>query len=310
MEGASAVRDAVPLDGIPFEGEPPRAVDAEVVEDATLRSIPILGPPTPGFSAFLDGRQETRLVAWLGPGIPLVMGTVSAGIQRRESRRLHSWGSTRVERRIYAPLAVTDRHRLAEACRPLPVVDTLSADDDPASGLHPALLQERARQAVARDRERCEQEVAEAWCDVRKEPLFIDGGIAGSEALSKSAAAVGVVKTHRTIYGGSNGMLAALALPQGHRTPVVRIAPRGRAPVLSWYLRLRDPAGRDAFWGLVRIEVADGSVPAERAELVSRWALAERAPLAAPDSRWDRMAYGVRAVEQTLGAVSQPVGRP
>jgi hypothetical protein len=162
---------------------------------------------------------------------------------------------------------------------------------------------------VARDRERCEQRVAEAWCAAREEPLFIDGGIAGSESLSRSAAAIGVVKSHRTIYGGALGMAVALSLAEGERTSVMRIAPRGRTPVHSWYLRLRDPAGRDAFWGLVRVEVADSGHPAGRAELVSRWMLAEGNPLAAPDPRWDRMAYGIRAVEQALGAVSQPAWR-
>ena len=306
VDGVRAVRDAAPLDGIPFEGEPPRAVDAEVVEDATLRSIPVRGGPVPGFAAFLDGRQESRLVAWVGPVVPLVIGTVSAGIQRRDDRRLRSWGRTLVERRIYAPLALLDADGLRRSCHPLTVSDTLTGDDDPSSGLHPQLLQERARQAVARDRERCEQRVAAEWCAAERAPLFIDGGIAGSESLSRNPAAIGVVKSHRTIYGGTEGMSLALSLAEAERTSVMRIAPRGRTPVHSWYLRTRDPAGRDAFWGLVRVEVAEGRDVSERAELVSRWILAEGAPLAAPDPRWDRMTYGVRAVEQALGAVATP----
>ena len=309
MDEARPVRDAAPLDGIPFEGEPPRAVDAEVVENATVRSIPVRGAPVCGFAAFLDGRQESRLIAWVGPGVPLVVGTVSAGIQRRDGRRLRSWGRTLVERRIYGPLALVDAGRLRAACHPIPVADTLTGDDVAAQGLHPILLQERARQAVARHREVCEQRVAAQWCETQDAPLFIDGGIAASEALARSPVAIGVVKSHRTIYGGAEGMEAALSLGPAERTPVVRIAPRGRTPVFSWYLRLRDPAGRDAFWGLVRIEVAQDPAPGGRAELVSRWVLAEGAPIAAPDARWDRMAYGVRAVEQALGAVAQPAWR-
>jgi hypothetical protein len=127
--------------------------------------------------------------------------------------------------------------------------------------------------------------------------------------MARSPWAVGVVKSHRTIYGDAAGMAAALGLEAGERTPVVKIAPRGRRPVHSWYLRLRDPAGHDALWGLVRVEVAVGDDPTARADLVSRWVLAERVPLAAPDARWDRMSYGIRAVEQALGSVARPSWR-
>jgi hypothetical protein len=304
MDGARAVIGAAPLEGVLTDTEPPRAVDAEVVEDATVRCIPVQDGPLEGFAAFLDGRQETRPFAWLGALVPLVLGTVSAGIQRREHRRLRSWGATVIERQIYAPLALVDGDRLRRACHPVPVADTLTHEDDPGSGMHPTLLQERARQAVARRREACEHRVAGEWCRTRQEPLFVDGGIAGSESLARSPVAIGVIKSHRTFYGGTEGMAAALSLGVAERTPVLKIAPRGRTPVHSWYLRLHDPAGRDAFWGLVRIETAESDDPVGRAALVSRWVLAERVPLAAPDARWDRMAYGIRGVEQALGAVS------
>ncbi|HUF31538.1 MAG TPA: hypothetical protein VMM77_12875 [Gemmatimonadaceae bacterium] len=304
IEGARAVLDAAPLERATFDTEPPRAVDAEPVENATSLSAPVSGAPTTGFGAFLDGRQETRVFAWLTPIAPLVIGTVSAGIQRREGRRMHSWGPTVVERRVYAPLALLDAARLRRACDPLPVVETLTQDDVASGSLHPTLLQERARQSAMRDRELAEQRVAESWCQEQASPLFVDGGIAGSERLSASPQAIGVVKSHRTFYGDADGMLAALSLRNGERTRVVRIAPRGRSPVHSWYLRLRDPEGHDVLWGLVRVEVAESDDPAGRAELVSRWVMAERVPLAVPDVRWDRMAYGVRSVEQALGAAA------
>ena len=309
VDGVRAVLDASPLDGTPLDAEPPRAVDAQVVENATNRSIPISGGPLTGFGAFLDGRQDSRVIGWIGTLTPLVLGTVSAGIQQREARRLRSWGNTIVERRLYAPLALVDADGLRAACHPMPLADTLTRDDDPGSALHPTLLQERARQAVLRDRENAEQRVGAVWCATASEPLFVDGGIAASESMAQSPLAIGVVKSHRTLYGDAAGMAAALGLQPGERTPVVRIAPRGRRPVHSWYLRLRDAAGHDALWGLVRIEVAETSDPAPRANLVSRWVLAERVPLAAPDARWDRMTYGVRAVEQALGAVARPAWR-
>ena len=60
----------------------------------------------------------------------------------------------------------------------------------------------------------------------------------------------------------------------------------------------------------VRVEVArtaildDVSVLSERAGAVSRWILAERAPLALPDARWDRMVYGIRDCEEYLRATA------
>ena len=51
----------------------------------------------------------------------------------------------------------------------------------------------------------------------------------------------------------------------------------------SWYLRLRDPAGRDPMWGLVRVEIAHPDAAelhaiGDRADEVSRWILAEIEP--------------------------------
>jgi hypothetical protein len=63
--------------------------------------------------------------------------------------------------------------------------------------------------------------------------------------------------------------------------------------------------------GLVRVEVArtpelEASVGAitRRADEVSQWILAERAPLALPDARWDRMVYGIRDCEEYLRATA------
>ena len=83
-----------------------------------------------------------------------------------------------------------------------------------------------------------------------------------------------------------------------------RVSPRSRNSVMSWYLRLRDPKGHDPMWGLVRVEVAESERPAERADEISTWVMAETTPLALPDGRWDKMAYGVRDCEEFLRAIS------
>ena len=70
---------------------------------------------------------------------------------------------------------------------------------------------------------------------------------------------------------------------------------------------MRNRAGHDPLWGLVRIEIAhpkagDRAVT-ERADQISRWVLAEVSPLALPDARWDKMVYGVRDCEEFLRAI-------
>lgn len=289
-----------------MEADPPRSLDAEAVESATVQVVPVPGIPEPGFAGFLDGRQESRVVGWVDPFAPLVYGTVAAGILRREDRRLRSWRPPEVARRMYAPLRLLPDDFVA-VCHPLAVADTSPEAHEPP---HPALLTERARQAVAADREAAEHRMAVAWCEAGAGPLYVDGGIAGNEILATAPDIVGVVKSHRTFYGGIDAMRLVLGLQAGERTTVVRIAPRGRRAVHSWYLRLRDPAGHDAMWALVRIEAAESGDPRGVADRVSRWVLAESAPLAAPDPRWDRMAYGVRAVEQMLAAATGVVARP
>ena len=100
-----------------------------------------------------------------------------------------------------------------------------------------------------------------------------------------------------------------LGLARGERSTVFRVSVGRRQPVASWYLRLRDPAGRDPMWGLVRLEAAlpdAAEAPAaltRRADAISRAVLGEVAPLALPDPRWDKLVYPIRDCEQFLRAV-------
>ena len=53
----------------------------------------------------------------------------------------------------------------------------------------------------------------------------------------------------------------------------------------------------------MRVEAALEGFDTARADLVSRWILAERAPLSLPDPRWSTMAYGIRDCEEYLRAI-------
>jgi hypothetical protein len=209
---------------------------------------------------------------------------------------------------LYVPKPLVEPARFDALASRCAVVDTL-ADHDPAQPLprHPGDLTARALTAVQRERERAEQTLAAAWVRERQEPLLVDGGIAGSEEVARSTAAVGVVKSHRTLYVAGDAMDAVLGLRERERSTAVALASPRRTPVATWYLRLRDAGTRGPFFGLVRVEVAlaDAAGITERADLVSRWLLAERAPIALPDARWDVMVYGIRECEQYLTSILQ-----
>ncbi|HKO16206.1 MAG TPA: hypothetical protein VJU87_08200 [Gemmatimonadaceae bacterium] len=296
------------LEQMATPAEPPRLVRADVVEGGAMRARRVLGDPEVGFHAFLDGTQSSRVLAY-ADGIAIVHGTVAAVVRARRNRRMATWGRPLVMRRLYAPLArlAPEWHRALEALA-IEVVDTSRPDRDQEEAAHPFALRDAAVHRVQSDRERAEQELAERWCGLEISPLFIDGGISGSERVAVSACTVGIVKSHRTLYAEDAALQTVLRLRRGERSSVIRITSPRRTTVASWYLRLRDTAGRDPMWGLVRVEIAyPGRIEeprvGPRADQVSRWILAEAAPLALPDSRWDKMTYGVRDCEEFLRAI-------
>lgn len=308
---------AVPADGAllelrPNAPEPPRLVAASVVEGHALRAHRVSGDPEPGFAGFLDGTQRSHALGY-HDGLPVVFGTVAAVVRRRVGRRLYTWGGGPiVERRVYLPAAylpasLPDHYR----ARGFAVVDVTAPDDDGSiPSRHPFALLERAVHLVQEHRELAEQALAERWCREEAAPLFIDGGVNKSEAVARSACAVGVVKSHRTLYVEGDALTRVWRLRRAERSSVFRIPSARRTPVASWYLRVRDPAGRDPLWGLVRVEAAAPETTGEplealaaRADLISRWILAEATPLALPDGRWDKMVYGIRDCEEFLRAV-------
>ena len=308
MQRAPQVRPqlgaAAPLEQMPADAEPPSIIDAQVVEDATVRARSVPGDPAVGFLGFLDGTQKSEVIAWDGPA-PIVLGRVAAAVRIRMERRLVTWRQPLVTHRLYIPFAYSPRAQWAGVFPSESLVDTTPVTAHAGIPVqHPTLLLERARHAVQLDRERAEQRLAAEWCVDAAGPLFVDGSISGSDIVARASCTVGVIKSHRMLYTAGAAADVTLALRAGQRTPVFRIAPRSRSSVYSWYLRLRDFTGHDAMWGLVRVEVAETDRVTERADEVSRWVLAEMAPNAMPDTRWDKMAYGVRNCETFLRAIS------
>jgi hypothetical protein len=285
----------------------PRLISATLLEGGVQRGHRVFESPVVAFRAFLDGTQRSEVASFVGAA-PIVLGSAAAVVRERRNRRMRTWSLPLRETRVYAPrrlLTAHDWQVLSSAYGSL-LVDTT---DDAAELLsHPYAMRDAAVHRVQAHREALEQQLAERWCAHEHDPVFIDGGISGSEKVAVSACTVGVVKSHRTLYAEGDALAAVLALGHRERSSVFRITSPKRTMVASWYLRLRDPAGHDPMWGLVRVEVAypdPATVPriGDRADEVSRWILAEASPLALPDARWDKMVYGVRDCEEFLRAV-------
>lgn len=301
--GVGAAAGATPLEALPRDDQPPRLEVAEPIEGEAVCVRTVPGDPVAGFRAFLDGIQRSRVLAHLG-AVPIVHGAVAAAIRVRRERRLHTWEEPVVAEALYTSLAALPPEVAAALGAHCPVVD-VGDDAGDAVPRHPQDLAARALTAVQRAREAAEHELLARWIGTAGEPLLVDGGISGHADAARSPWAVGVVKSHRTLYAGGDSMGLVLGLREGERTTAVVLSSPRRTPVATWYLRLRDATGRSPLFGLVRVEVArvDAAALTARADEVSRWLLAERAPVALPDQRWDVMVYGIRECEQYLSAI-------
>ncbi len=320
--GGQALRaagTAPPLERSAFGGELPMVASCTPLEHPADR--PIAPSERPGVDAFLDGVQRSRVLGHVA-GAPIIFATVAAAIRERRERRLEQWGAPSVRHLILASRALIGEGAwsVLEAAGVAPL--DLSEGNGNTGPLHPLSVRARALEVVAQEREALERRLAADWCRSEERWLWIDGGVSGSLAVDAHSPAFGVVKSHHTLYGDDQTIRTTLALPVGERSPVFLVQHRARRAVASWYLRLHYSPDGDPLHGLVRVEVAppltlfqptdvDRTHPdptalaslVHRADTISAWTLAERAPLALPDGRWDTLTYGVYACEQYLKAL-------
>jgi hypothetical protein len=281
-------------------------ISATIIEDGDLRARAVDGEAQATFVAFLDGTQNSLVARYQRGGVPIVLGTVAAVIRERRDRRLYTWRHV-VERRLYVPRAQVSASVWQRfASTGLEVCD-IADEESQSAAEHPLAMREAAVHRVQKDRERAEQSLALEWCRSEERYLFIDGPISGAEPVAHARCAVGVVKAHRTLYASGDALARVLALGHGERSSVFLVTSPKRSTVASWYLRIRDPRGHDPMWALLRVEISPtgmaGADVTRRADEVSRWILAEAAPVSLPDGRWDKMVYGVRDCEEFLRAI-------
>ncbi|HTS87510.1 MAG TPA: hypothetical protein VMG41_03385 [Gemmatimonadales bacterium] len=301
LRRAVAARGFTPATWIPAASEG-RAEEATIRPARLLEAVPLSGhavgtpEPWPGTVAFLDGTQRYEVMAYAGAS-PVVVAEIGAAVLERRERHLQ--------------VAVAERRRLVLA-RPH-VLDRLEdviedhvavmlADEGPVHPVHDFQL---ARREVDRARGRLEIEVGYAYRRASSEWLLVDGSLAESPDWAADPRMLGIAKSHATLPFSGDDLEAYLRLPAGWRSPVFEPAGNEVAPVYSWALRLWPWEGKDLLHGLIRIEAAPTPETLAAADRISRWLLAERSPVSTPDPRWDRLLYGIHAVEEYLRASSR-----
>lgn len=247
----------------------------------------------PGPVAFLDGTQHVEVIGYAGAA-PIVRADLAAAVRERTGREARTVQSARRVIVIGRPEA------LAVAGPALDDVETVALDA--LESTHPIRDLEAARAAADAARGEIERRVGTAYRAGSSHWLVVDGSLAVSPAWAADPKMLGVSKSHAALPFEGAELVTYLQLPAGHRSPVFQPASRQRAPLYAWGLRLWPWEGKDLLYGLVRIEAAPTPDTLARADEMSRWLLAERAPVSAPDARWDRLLYGVRGVEDFLRA--------
>lgn len=263
-----------------------------MIEPGTFVARPVgLAETWPGMVAFLDGTQRYEVMSYAS-NTPVVVAEVAAAIMERRERRLQ--------------LALEGRRRLVIA-RPA-VLQTLGdlldghetvalPEDHPA---HPVQEFQLARRIVDQARGRLEVELGHRYRERSAAWLIVDGSLTQSPLWASDPRMLSIAKSHATLPFEGEDLQLFLHMPAGNRSPIFAPVDNGIAPVYSWGLRLWPSEGRDSMHGLIRIEAAPTAQTVSTVDQLSRWLLAERAPVSTPDPRWDRMLYGLRSVEEYL----------
>ncbi len=298
--GAIPAAYAPPLGGGSIRDEVEGGERADLVEENELQTHPIPEPRIPHPVSFLNGMQRWSVVAYDGVA-QIVNAYVAAAVCRRDDRGVLHATLERTRAFAIAPL-----DRVSPTLRPL--LEQAAPDIEPIDGElvgQPARYLEQVESTVRRARAHLERELAEAATAALgpAEWLVLDGLLSRSPAVARHPRALGVVKSHGAQFLEGRGLERALTLPAGYRTSVFAV--RGghtRTEVYSWYLRLWPWEGNDLQYGLLRVEARADRETIARASALSGWLWAERAPLATPATRWDRLLYPLHHVEEYLKA--------
>src|SRR5438093_5621711 len=278
---------------------------ADLVEGNELQTHPIPEPRIPNPVSFLNGMERWSVVAYDGVA-QIVNAYVAAAVCRRDARGVLHASLEQTREFAIAPI-----DRVSATLRPL--LEQAAPDIEPVDDAlvgQPARYLEQVESTVRRARAHLERELADAATAAlgADEWLVLDGLLSRSPAVARHPRALGVIKSHGAQFLEGRGLERALTLPAGYRTSVFAV--RGghtRTEVYSWYLRLWPWEWNALQYGMLRIEARAHPETVARASELCGWLFAERAPLATPATRWDRLLYPLHQVEVYLKALAPPL---
>lgn len=280
---------------------------------------------------FLDGVQSSREIGRIDMS-PVIVSTVAAAIVNRCERRFARMpleSPPVVVQAVILPRSAGDAGVAAFWELLLAAGFSELAHDEIPTSPHLVLdsaeyiggadpsdyvgMRESARGRVRTLRERLEGGMLRQWegddrvLEDSDAWIAVDGQL--SDVRESNRRAIGLIKSvaRPEFVGKDVGML--MDLEPGMRTtsfvPDWQLRRERSKQRTSWYLRMWPPQrGADALGSLMRVEAARDTAP-EQVDEISRWILAERAPLAKPDPRWPAMIYPIRYVEKILKPLVQ-----
>lgn len=269
------------------------------------------------FCYFEDGIQRTLYIGQLlerGAHIPVHYCTVAATILERRDRCFHPVDGLLLKKDM---ILVSKSH--------IPRPDTLAELENKGvgivdTGVTSTNFNELCRKAQywsKAKRLELEAELIERWDKSYSGPSFliVDGTIMNLRSEQAVARCLGISKQIQERHHDLAEHKKILGLAYGERSWAFsfkgegedsRMGARDR---ISWYIRIRDTRGRHPEFGLLRCEISKRhkEEAGTLADRLSRSLLAERYPIAYPDSRWDRLLYPIRQCEQYLRSRCKPI---
>lgn len=264
------------------------------------------------FRYFLDGAQRT-LPSFFTDVVPISSSINVAGILERNEdgtaqlaantlKLRHTW---LIPKRSSFPVvnAVLERLSKNDDCN---IEDPLERFADEPDMYAEALanydrIAELAKSTASAIRQRIENDLFVEWskaASAERDWIVVDGMLRHDVER-----AIGLVKSFTDSYLTGTDYEELYRLKPGYRSSAFSISRHG-LDVVTWYLRLWDPTGRDPRFSLVRIETIGINLSAPEAsdqiDHLSAWVLAERIPSAKADERWATLLYPVHHLERIL----------
>jgi len=284
----------------------------EAIEPVRIEYDPQKDSSFSGLNFFEDGTQRTLLIGYIlyqQFHIPVHFSIISSVILKREDRKLTVWDQPLIKKFLIVPKQFVANQ---EAFDLLPSDVTISDIKTETPDYYE--IKRLAVQESKKERIKCEEDLIEKWLKSagKDDFLVIDGTIMNFRNEKAIEKCVGVSKSFRTIYCKLGEYQKILQLKEFERSWAFRFKEEdedlkmGMRDRISWYLRLRNKAGHNPEFGLVRLEVSlkhEESIE-QIANSISKSIISERYPASFPDERWHNLIYPVKRCEDYLRSIS------